>query len=64
MLTRKATQATITQTCIFLHVLQLLHFQTQLKETKAYNSKPVTRGCSLSVTVFESSNFTVKSGLK
>lgn len=31
MLTGKATQATISQTSIFLHVLQFLHVKTQLQ---------------------------------
>lgn len=33
MLTGKTAQATITQTSIFLHVLQLFHIQTQLEMT-------------------------------
>lgn len=37
MLTSKAAQATITQTSIFLHVLQLFHIQTQLKMTTEQN---------------------------
>lgn len=32
MLTGKAAQATISQTSIFLHVLQFLHVQTQLRQ--------------------------------
>lgn len=33
MLTSKTAQASISQTSIFLHVLQLLHVQTQLQRT-------------------------------
>lgn len=33
MLTGKATQTTISQTSIFLHVFQFLHVQTQLRGT-------------------------------
>lgn len=33
MLTGKAAQTTISQTSIFLHVLQFLHVQTQLQRT-------------------------------
>lgn len=33
MHTSKATQTTISQTSIFLHVLQFLHVQTQLRTT-------------------------------
>ena len=33
MLTGKAAQTTISQTSVFLHVLQFLHVQTQLQRT-------------------------------
>lgn len=33
MLTSKTAQASISQTSVFLHVLQLLHVQTQLQRT-------------------------------
>lgn len=64
MLTCKTPQTTVAQTSVFLHVLQLLHVQTQLKETKEDNGKPVTFGCSPALAVFESRNFTLKRGLK
>ncbi len=43
MLTGKATQATVSQTSIFLHVLQFLHVQTQLgQQNTTWTNEAVT----------------------
>lgn len=47
MLTGKAAQTTVSQTSVFLHVLQFLHVQTQLQRTahRGVIKQPIFRSC-------------------